>query len=54
MVAPSMVMVVGVGAAARAVVDDGAAAVGAAVGVEDAGEVDEDKVRATVSQMRGS
>ena len=41
--APSMVVVVGVGAAVRVVVDDGAAAVGAVVGVEDAGEVGEDE-----------
>ena len=41
--APSMVMEIGVGAAVRAVVDDGAAAVGAVVGVEDAGEMDEDE-----------
>jgi hypothetical protein len=39
--APSMAMVVGVGAAACVVVDDGAAAVGVVVEVDDAGEVDE-------------
>ena len=41
--APSMVMEVSVGATVRAVVDDGATAIGAVVGVEDAGEVDEDE-----------
>jgi len=41
--APSMVVVVGAGAAVRAGVDGGAATTGAAVGVEDAGEVGEDE-----------
>jgi len=48
----SMVMVVGVGAAVRAVVDDGAAAVGAVVGVEDAGEVDEEGADDRVADAR--
>ena len=40
--APSMVVVVGVGVVVRAGVDGGAATTGAVVGVEDAGEVGED------------
>jgi len=45
-------MVMGVLTAVRAVVDDGAAAVGAVVGVEDAGEVDEEGADDRVADAR--